>query len=366
VIGYMVIQNVRHRPLRTLITVLGVSVEVMLVILIVGLTSGLLQDYGKRTAGVGADVMVQPPSSSMFINFGGAPMPTSIAAKLLELAHVQAVAPVLVQLNSYSALENIFGIDPVTFRAVSGGFVFHAGHDLTGPDDILVDDIYAAGKKVKVGQTLRLLSHDFQVVGIVEHGKSARLFVQISTLQSMMGAEGKASLFLVKCDVPSSATAVQTEVRQLLPGYQIRLPKDFLALLTSSNVPFLGTFINVMIGIAVVVGLLVTFLAMYTTIVERTREIGVLKALGASKAYIVRIILSEATLLCLGGVAAGVILSFVTKEILHKVYPSLPMLLTGAWVGRAGAIAIAGGLLGAAYPAWLASRRDPVEALAYD
>jgi putative ABC transport system permease protein len=365
-IGYMILQNVLHRPIRTLITVVGVAVEVMLVILVVGLTTGLLQDYAKRTEGVGADVMVQPPSASLFMSFSGAPMPISIAGKLQQLDHVQAVAPVLIQFNSVTALENIFGIDPASFSAVSGGFVFYAGHDLQNPDDILVDDIYAKGKKVKLGQTLNILQHNFHVVGIVEHGKSARLFALISTLQEMGSAHDKASIFFIRADRSDHAAAVQDEVRQLLPGYEIRLPKDIMSQMTSSNVPFLGTFINVMIGIAVAVGFLVTFLSMYTTIIERTREIGVLKSLGASKTYIVEIILSETTLLCLGGMAAGIGLSYATKSIVTHFYPSLPIHITVSWIVRAGLIAIAGGLLGASYPAWLASRKDPVEALAYE
>jgi putative ABC transport system permease protein len=365
-IRYMIAQNVLHRPMRTLITVVGVAVEVTLVILVVGLTTGLMQDYAKRTEGVGADVMVQPPSASLFVSFSGAPMPVSIAGKILELNYVQAVAPVLIQLNSVAALENVFGIDPESFRAVSGGFVFYAGHDLQAPYDILVDDIYAKGKKIKVGETLHILAHDFQVAGIVEHGKSARLFVLISTLQEMMGAHDKASVFFIKCDRSDHATAVESEVKQLLPGYEVRLPKALMALMTSSNVPFLGTFINVMIGIAVIVGFLVTFLSMYTTVIERTREVGVLKSLGASKGYIVQIILSETTLLCLMGLAAGIGLSFLTKGIMQKVWPSLPIQITVSWIIRAGLIALLGGLIGATYPAWMASRKDPVEALAYE
>jgi putative ABC transport system permease protein len=362
----MVVKNVLHRPVRTLATVIGVAVEVMMVILIVGLTSGMLQDYAKRTAGVGADVMVQPPAASMLITVGSAPMPISIGPKLAELQHVRAVAPVLVQLNSVTALENVFGIEPGSFRAVSGGFNFIAGHDLREANDILVDDIYAKGKNVKPGATVHILGHDFHVAGIVEHGKSARLFVNLATLQDMTGAENKASIFFIKCDRTENAPLVQGEIKELLPGYAIRLPREMLELLTSSSVPFLATFIHVMIGIAVVVGFLVTFLSMYTTIVERTREIGTLKALGASKAMIIKLVLNESALLCVAGLAAGAALSFAAKAVLHDVYPSLPLLMTALWVARAGAIAVTGGLLGAAYPAWAASRKDPVEALAYD
>ncbi len=365
-IRYMIVQNLLQRPMRTLITMVAVAVEVTLVIIVVGLTSGLLLDSAKRTEGVGADVMVQPPSASIFMAFSGAPMPIAIAGKLQELDYVQAVAPVLVQFNSINGLDLVYGIDPTSFRDVSGGFVFHSGQDLQAADDILVDDIYANSKKVKVGQTLHILEHDFHVAGIVEHGKGARLFVLMPTLQEMSGAHDKASVFFVKCDRTDHTPAVMEAIRELLPRYEVRPMKDFISMMTSSNLPGLATFINVMIGIAVVIGFLVIFLSMYTTVIERTREIGVLKSLGASKGYIVKIVLSETTLLCALGLLAGVGLSFVTRGAFHKIFPSLPILITFSWILRAGAIAMAGGLMGAAYPAWMASRKDPVEALAYE
>jgi putative ABC transport system permease protein len=343
-----------------------VAVEVTLVIIVVGLTSGLLLESAKRTEGVGADIMVQPPSASVFMAFGGAPMPIAIADKLRQLEYVQAVAPVLVQFNSVNGLDIVYGIDPETFRAVSGGFVFHSGHDLQAPNDILIDDVYSRSKKVKVDQTLHILEHDFHVAGIVEHGKGARLFVLMPTLQEMAGARDKASIFYVKNDRPDHTPAVADEIRDLLPKYEVRPLKDFLTLMTSSNLPGLAAFINVMIGIAVAIGFLVIFLSMYTTIIERTREIGVLKSLGASKSYIVQIVLSETTLLCFAGVIGGVGLSYLMRAIFIRLFPSLTILITPGWIARAGLIAILGGLLGASYPAWMASRKDPVEALSYE
>jgi putative ABC transport system permease protein len=365
-IRYMVLQNVMHRPIRTLITVVGIAVEVVLVILVVGLTTGLMTESAKRTEGVGADIMVQPPSASVFMAFSGAPMPVTIGDRLGQLEYVQAVAPVLVQFNSVNGLEIVYGIDRDSFRSVSGGFIFLQGHGLEGPHDILVDDVYAKGKKIKAGQTLHLLATDFHVAGIVEHGKGARLFVPLATLQDMSGAKDKASIFFIKCDRADHTPAVSNEVKQLLPGYEIRPLKDFISLMTSSTIPGLGIFINIMITIAVAVGFLVIFLSMYTTIIERTREIGVLKALGASKAYIVEIILSETTLLSLIGSLLGVGFSFLLRYIFVAAFPSMTILITPKWVLIASAIAIAGGLLGASYPAWIASRKDPVEALAYE
>jgi putative ABC transport system permease protein len=152
----------------------------------------------------------------------------------------------------------------------------------------------------------------------------------------------------------------------LLPGYEIRPLKDFISLMTSSNLPGLSAFINVMISIAVAIGFLVIFLSMYTTIIERTREIGVLKSLGASKSYIVEIILSETTLLSLVGTAFGVGLSFLLRWVVISMFPSMTILILPKWVVYSGMIAVVGGLLGATYPAWVASRKDPVEALAYE
>src|ERR1700733_4818355 len=129
----MILQNILHRPVRTLITVIGIAVEVTLVILVVGLTTGLLTESAKRTEGVGADVMVQPPSASVFMAFSGAPMPIAIGAKLEQLEYVQAVAPVLVQFNSVNGLDLVYGIQPDSFTAVSRGFVMLAGTKLQGP-----------------------------------------------------------------------------------------------------------------------------------------------------------------------------------------------------------------------------------------
>ncbi len=365
-IGRMIINNALHRPVRTLVSVIAVGVEVMMVVVVVGLTSGLVQETAKRIEGVGADIMLQPPSASVWMAFSGAPMPIRIREKIREIRHVQSVAPVLLQFNSSGGLDIIYGIEKDSFYAVSGGFVFHQGRDLVEPDDILVDDWYARAKNVKAGQTLRLLDHDFHVAGIVEHGKGARLFVHMQTLQELSGSRDKASVFFVKCTRPEHTTVVTEAIRKLFPRHEIRALKDYLSLMTSSNLPGLDAFINTMISIAVIIGFLVIFLSMYTTIMERTREIGVLKSLGASKAYIVRAILSESTLICFLGILVGIGMSFAVRKFFITTFPTLSILITAEWVLNASAIAIFGGLSGAAYPAWIASRKDPIEALAYE
>lgn len=363
--GELVTRNLLHRPLRTLIGVLGIAVEVALVVLIVGLTSGLLTETARRIEGIGADIMLQPPSASFLLAFGSAPMPIKIGDKLGELKYVKSVAPALLQFNT-SGVEVVYGIEQESFRAVSGGFVFLEGHDLQGPDDILVDDIAAKTKKIQPGQTYRIFDHDWHVAGIVEHGKGSRLFVPLATLQELVGARDKATVFFVKCTRSEHTEDVMENMRHVFPGYTIRPLKDYLSLMTSTNIPGLEAFINAMILLAISIGLLVIFLTMYTTVIERTRDIGVLKSLGANHWFVIRALLSESAALCVLGICAGVGLSYVVRAAFVWKFPTLTILITSGWVLRAAGIALFGALLGASYPAWMASRKDAVEALSYD
>src|SRR6202022_866430 len=165
-IQQLIVNNVRRRPIRTIVSVIAVGVEVALVILIVGLTSGLLQETAKRIEGIGADIMLQPPSSSVFLAFSGAPMPIKIGDKLREMKYVQSVAPVLLQFSSSGGVDVIYGIDQQSFRDVSGGFVFLEGHDMAGPDDILMDDWAAKGKNAKGGGNFPLSPYFFHAAGL--------------------------------------------------------------------------------------------------------------------------------------------------------------------------------------------------------
>jgi putative ABC transport system permease protein len=364
--GELIFRNLWHRPVRTAIGVLAIAVEVALVVLIVGLCTGLLTETAKRIEGVGADIMLQPPGAGFILGLGSAPMPIKIGDKIKELKYVQAVAPTLLQTNSSGGLEVIYGIDKESFREVSGGFVFLSGHDMEGPSDVLVDDWAAKAKRLKVGDTYNLFNHDWHVVGIVEHGKGARVFLPLETLQDLSGSRDKTSIFWIRCTRPEHTEDVMTELHSLVPGYTVRPIKDMLSIYTSTNIPGLQIFIDAMIALAVSIGLLVIFLTMYTTVIERTRDIGVLKSLGASPPFIVRALLMESALLCIGGIAAGIALSYAVRAAFVAGFPTLAVQISPGWIIRAGIIALVGTIIGASYPAWVASRKDAVEALTFD
>jgi putative ABC transport system permease protein len=101
-------------------------------------------------------------------------------------------------------------------------------------------------------------------------------------------------------------------------------------------------------------------------VMERTREIGILKSMGASKWYIVNVVLRETILLAIVGIVAGILISLATRRVIMFEKPVLRLFWSYAWMLRATIIAVVGALAGALYPAYKAAQRDPIDALAYE
>ena len=366
-VNKMVVANLVHRPIRSLISIVAIALEVTLILLIVGLALGLLHDSRQRQAGIGADVVIMPPGSSFIVGLTGAPMSIKVGGVLEKLPHVVTVAPVVTQVATAGTIEVIAGIDLSTYEKLSGPFLYISGGPFQRADDCLVDDLFARAKHVKVGDKIDILNQSFRVAGIVEPGKGARKFLQIGVMQDLIGAQGKASIFYLKLDDPANADAVVREIKQV-PGmerYVATSMSYYLSMMTTSRYPGVSQFIDFVIAISVIIGFLVIFQSMYTAVMERTREIGILKSMGASKLYIVNIILRETLLLAVLGILVGVIFSLIARAgIDHR--STLRVIVTGRWILYATVIAIAGAVIGALYPAFKAAQKDPIDALAYE
>lgn len=362
----MIVANLVHRPIRSLISIVAIALEVTLILLIVGLSVGMLNDARQRQAGIGADVIVQPPNTSFMAGVSNAPMSIKIGGVIAQLPHVKTVSPVIWQLTTTKNLEVIYGIDLKSFEELVPFHYIHGG-PFQGPYDCLVDDYFAHSQEMKVGDSLEMLNHPFRVAGIVEHGRGARKFLPMTTLQDLIGSQGKASVFYVKLDDPANADAVVQEVKSVsgLQNYSVRSMAEYLSIMTVNSYPLLSTFLHVVIGISVVIGFIVIFQAMYAAVMERTREIGILKSIGASKLYIVSAILRETVLLTVGGIVAGVLFSLAARAAIRYRLPTVPIDFYG-WIVNSAVIAIVGALLGALYPAYKAAQKDPIEALAYE
>lgn len=364
----MIVANLVHRPVRSIISVLAIALEVTMILLIVGLSLGTLNDAKGRQAGIGFDLMVSPPGSTVFGGLSGAPVSIKIADKLRALPYVGAVAPVVMQVASTTNLEVLYGINLDSFESVAGDFHYLSGGPFTGPDDAIVDDFYADSKNAKVGDKLVALNHDFRICGIVEHGKGGRKFFPMQTLQDLIGANGKVSVFYLKLSDPAKTQTVTQEIKAI-PGmgsYEVRSLQEYLSMMTPAKVPGLMIMLDVVIGVAMVIGFIVIFQSMYTAVIERTREIGILKSLGASKLYIVNVIVRETALLAVVGIIVGTVLSYIVLHLLVVKFPTLRMEFQWAWVLKGAVLAFIGAVVGAMYPAYKAAQKDPIDALAYD
>ncbi len=368
-INRLVLANLIHRPIRSLISVVAIALEVTLILMIVALSYGMLEDSKARQAGIGADVIVQPPGTSNLIGLTGAALPVKIGEVVRKLPHVETVAPVFWHLNKERNLEVLYGIDPASYDNLRASFHYLAGGPFRAPDDVIVDDYYADGHHAKVGDKMQVLNHEFRICGIVEHGRGARRFFPLATLQDLTGGIGKASVFYVRLDDPKNADAVVAEVKAVpgLENYSVISMEEYLSTMKADNLPGFNIFIRTVVAVAMIIGFLVIFQSMYTAVMERTREIGILKSMGASRIYILRVILREALLLAVGGILTGILVSYLSRAVIVQRIPTLRLLpLTGHWVFLATVIAVIGALLGAIYPAVKAARKDPIEALAYE
>lgn len=363
VIWHLLWSNLGVRPLRSALSVLALALQVFLVLLIVGLTSGALSDWRTRAEGVGADIIVQPPNSSIFFAFSSAVMPGSLSEKMAGLPGVDEVAPVLIVVDQKN-LGVVYGIDYERFAGLSKGFTFLSGGPFKQANQAIADDLAAKSRKLRVGQKAILLGHEFTISGIVLHGKGARFFIPIKTAQDIAGADGRVSMFYVRSKGDTDGTRKQ--LVQLLPTYKIRSMAEYSTLMSSSNLPELKPFIRSFVLLGVVISFLVVLLTMHTMVFERTRDIGVLRALGSSRLEVCWMILGE-TLVMVGlGVASGLLGTYGVVAILHRTSPTLQIVIEGAWIVRAILLTIAGAIAGATYPALRAAQNDPVDALAYE
>jgi putative ABC transport system permease protein len=362
----LVWENLKHRPVRTFLSAIFIGISVTLILTIVGLSKGVLDDIKERARGTGADIVIRPPNSAVLGFTGNMKAGEKIAEKVRQRPHVAIATGVLIQQPTIG--QSIQGINLDEFSAMSGGFTYLEGGPFQGPDDMMVDENFAESKNLHAGSTLDLGNgHMWHICAVVVPGKLSQLFVELKTLQEMYSATGDVSVIYVKVDQPANIPGVVADLNNSLDDYKILTMEQLISAMSIDNVALIKGFIDVVIGIAVIVGFLVVLLTMYTAVLERTREIGILKALGASPGYILGVLMRESILLSVCGSFAGIVMTFGTKWLVHKFAPPfLSQAIVYDWWLKAAGISLVGAALGAIYPGLKAARQDAIEALSYD
>lgn len=361
----LIAANIRSRPTRTFISVLAVALGVVIMLVVGGIVSGTLNDYLGRTVAVGADYILQPAGSSVLYAFSDASLNIKLTNTLQQVPGIETVTPVL---SKFSAAHFglVFGIDLESYNKFPGRLQMISGRASLNGDEAIVDQILAEAKKLKPGMKLNVLDHDFTISGICKSGAVVRVFLPLKTLQSLLGTTDRVTVLFAKAAPKMDTEEVFQNIRKQFPHYSLLRASDPNLLLAETRLPGLKEFRITVIAISMLLSFMVILLAMYTTIFERTREIGILKALGASRNFIVGMILKESVMICGLGAILGICISEIIRKIVYITVPTLQVSMTFRDLLSGMVLGLVAGILGALYPAYKAARMDPVRALSYE
>lgn len=361
----LVIANLRVRPFRTLISVIGVAIGVVLVVLFTGLARGMTNDMAKRAANWKAEI-VFTRSGAMGLDSSNMSVSTGYVPRLLEIPGISSVVPVGRYVTPDSkgrwGLQQLDGVDWEPFAKMNGVEIIE-GRANTAPNEVVFDERRMVEDNAKVGDKITLFGdREYTITGVFAPPSGSRIKMSLDALQTALQAKDKCTYILVKIADGEDVDAVAARINEALPGNKINLTRD-LIIDAQERIPALNTFLRVLVGLGAFVSTIFVLLSMYTTITERRKEIGILKSLGASKMFIIRAIEGEALMIGVFGVVLGLVASYIGSELIWRIF-DLHFEFSSGWVGTAILIAIAGSIVGALYPAWRASVIDPVEVMA--
>ncbi len=368
----LVFSNMMHRPARTLVSVLGIAIGVLLIVFTIGMVNGSMRERANREANVGAEILLSGSGSSI-LSTDSFLLSLSQKDQIAKVDGVDIVVPI--GQNTVKASGDKSGsstgsrlVDGINFEEYSKvvGITIREGRTFAPKsDEAIIDTGFQAQKKLAIGEKLNMYERDFTIVGTFEPAAGARVKIPLQTMQQqLVGDESKVSAFLVKIKPGLEAQDVAKTLHEKFPNNQVLLTSE-LEELYMQGFPAMNIFLNVVIGVAAVISALVILLTMYTTVTERTRQIGIMKSLGMSNGGSAWTVAQGAVFLSLCGGLTGIVLTFGLRFVLTRIIsieveidPAILLLtlLTGA----------IGGALGALYPAMKAARLDAVEALNYD
>lgn len=400
--AYLPLANILHHRLRSALSALGIGVAVCMSITLAGLSRGSLNEAVGRWNGVKADLIAYPGSTNLTMAYGAA-ITQKAVGRILELRDdqdrpvAQRVVPAyLARFEVEGADQNVFGIRAEDFDVFGGPgevlrgrlpdpqgafsqwlsdrFAAAAGTELAVTDDeirrhggleIAIDDRLARRIAKDVGDDIYIAGRPWRVVGVFRSGAISRAFVPMRALQYLASAQidRVTLLFVVVSHGVTEASAIRT-IQDRLP-LQVVPRREYQGMLMQSF-STMYTYVDTVNALALGIAFLFIMVTLYTMVLQRTREIAILKSMGASRGHLVRQVLEESVLLTTAGAAAGVTLAFAAGWAIQRIRPDLTVTITPGWIAAALAAAGVGSLLAGAYPAWRAARVDVAETLSLE
>jgi putative ABC transport system permease protein len=375
----LIAANIRQRPIRSLVSVIGVALGVALVMLFTGLARGMSNDLQRRSQNLRAEIIFTRPGTMDNLTSSPANLSTKYVENLRAVEGVESAVPVIRYIFQGGAgfgFEQVEGVDWEPFAAMNNlGIIEGRAPQPRSPEaqekdemtEVIIDETKARNSGVGVGGVLKLFGDiPHKVVGIYAPESGARVKMALADMQYRVEAPGKATYILVKAKpgVDEKTLAERISADPGTSGNKIQFTRDVFTSIEKS-IPYLGLFLKVLVGLAAIVSALVVMLAMYTTITERTREIGILKAMGASRGFIIGTIEKEAILISALGLVLGFAVALLARVLISRAY-GLVFEYGWGWAVASSLIGLLGGAIGALYPAVRAANLDAVSALSYE
>jgi ABC-type antimicrobial peptide transport system permease subunit len=365
-IGGTALRNLFRQPTRTLLTLAGIGIAIMAMVSLGGLAEGLVESMTAMAVGGGIHLAGMEAGAS-------ADLSTIDQAIVRRIADVPGVESAEGFLTGYTSVGDlpffvVFGYHPQG-RAIRD-FTIVEGTPLTANRQILLGRVAAENLEVELGESVRLFDASFRVVGIYETGvpfEDGGGVMGLRDAQNLFGQPRKVSFLGIRLGDPNRADEVIDVIEARFPEVSVSKASEF-----SEGVADLQYMKSSTWGIAFL-ALLVGGAGMMNTMVmsvfERTREIGVLRALGWRRSRILSMILRESVALSLLGGAVGVALGVGVSLLLNQspVVSSFAKASFGSMLFvQVFFTTLILGALGGAYPSWRASLMRPVEALRYE
>ncbi len=361
------LRNLWRRRTRTALTTLGVGVGIAAIVALGGITQGMIEILTGMMTGSQAELMAIEADVS---DMGYSSIDQRVGARFAALPDVEAVSGVVITVASTGEMPLliIFGYHPREFAIRH--FRIVEGQPLTARRQVIIGRQAAETLGLDVGDTLRLLESTFRVAGIYETGvglEDSGVVIGLREAQALAGKPHQVMWYLVKLRDPERVESVQDYLDTHFPEIDISLTSEIVEIMPDmrtmeemiEQISFLAMFIGA-------VGMLNTMLM---SVLERTREIGVLRALGWRRRQVVGMILQEALALGAVGGVCGITLGLGLTWGITQI-PGIGGMLKASYspelFAQALAVALVTGALGGLYPAWRATRMRPVEALRYE
>jgi ABC-type lipoprotein release transport system permease subunit len=408
--AYLPLANIMHYKLRSVLSAVGIGVGICMLITVSGLTRGSLFEVSDRWEAIDADLIVYPSKQDVTIISGGLlsdHQVRKVADDNPEL--VGKVVPVyFMRMRLANQDQMVAGVDRADFPTLARGGKLLEGHGFTRAGDesewddfekdlaarhtagmtdeqkaryaldiskdelaagnwleIIIDHRLARAGKYKVGDIVQAADCNWRIVGIAPAGVSSRVFMPRRTAQQVFGGGDmrRSTMAMVKLQKGADD---QKAIAMFRDAKMDAMPVTYYKDMLQHTFGVMFTYVDVVNAIVLLIAFLFVMVTLYMMVLQRTREIAILKSAGASGWFILRQVMGESAILTASGTALGVALSFLAATLIEKLRPLLTVDITLKWIVVAAGAALAGAIAAAIYPAWRATRVDMIEALSLE